>query len=138
MLFIDLRKAYDSIPRSPNWRVLETYGNPPALLSIIRSLHDDMKAEVTVGGNDQRLIGEKTRKPDRLKISELLFADDAVAVGTSRRSTEAAATVLEELISAWGLSLNISKTKLLVAGTPHSEDLQPLQLAGESVECVCV
>ena len=79
-----------------------------------------------------KLIGERTRKPDRLKISELLFADDAAAVGTSRRSMEAAATALEELISAWGLSLNISKTKLLVSGTPHSEDLQPLQLAGGS------
>ena len=184
MLFIDLRKAYDSIPRSPLWHVLEKYGIPPTLLSIIRSLHDGMKAEVTVDGNltpnievcnglrqgcviapslfnlyfnlvirqwqrkcadfgvdilykcNGKLIGERTRKPDRLKISELLFADDAAAVGTSRRSMEAAATVLEELISAWGLSLNISKTKLLVAGTPHSEDLQPLQLAGGSVECV--
>ena len=156
---------------------------PPTLLSIIRSLHDGMKAEVTVDsyltpdfevcnglkqgcmiapslfnlyfnlvisqwqkcadfGVDilykcgRKLIGERTQKPDRLKISELLFADDAAAVGTSRRSMEAAATALEELISAWGLSLNISKTKLLVAGIPHSEDLQPLQLAGGSVECV--
>ena len=50
-----------------------------------------------------KLIGERTQKPDRLKISELLFA----AVGTSRRSMEAAATALEELISAWGLSHNI-------------------------------
>ena len=83
-----------------------------------------------------KLIGERTGKPDRLKFSELLFADDAAAVGTSRRSMETAATALEELISAWGLSLNISKTNLLVAGTPHSEDLQPLQLAGGSVECV--
>ena len=49
---------------------------------------------------------------------------------------EAAAISREELITAWGLSLNIPKTKLLVAGTPHSEDLQPLQLAGENVECV--
>ena len=76
------------------------------------------------------------QKPDRLKNSELLFADDAAAVGTSRRSMEAAATALEELITAWGLSLSIPKTKLLVAGTPHSEDLQPLQLAGGSAECV--
>ena len=37
---------------------------------------------------------------------------------------EAAATTLEELISAWGLLLNLSKTKLLVAGTPHSEDVR--------------
>ena len=145
MLFIDLSKAYDSIPHSPLWRMLEKYGIPPALLSIIRSLHDDMKAEVTVDGNltpdfevrnglrqgcvialsvfnlyfnliisqlqkkcadfgidilykcGGKLIGERTWKPDRLKISGLLFADDAAAVGTSRRSLETVATALEEL-----------------------------------------
>ena len=83
-----------------------------------------------------KLVGERTRKPGSLKVSELQFADDAAAVGTSRRSMEAAATVLEGLISDWGLSLSIPKTKLMVAGTPHSEDLQPLQLAGGNVECV--
>ena len=51
MLFIDLRKTYDCIPRSPLRRMLEKYGIPPALLSIICSLHDGMKAEVTVDGN---------------------------------------------------------------------------------------
>ena len=83
-----------------------------------------------------KLVGERTQKPDRLKIFELLCADDAAAVGTSRRSMKAAATALKGLITAWGLSLNIPETKLLVAGTPHSEDLQPLQLTGGSVECV--
>ena len=160
------------------------YGFPPTLLSIIHSLHDGMKAEVTVNGNltpdfevcnglrqgcviepslfnlyfnlvishwqkkcadfgvdimykwGGKLVGERTWKPDRLKIYELLFADDAAAVGTSRRSVKAAATALERLISSWGQSLNIPKTMLLVAGTPHSEDLQPLQLAGGSVDCV--
>ena len=51
MLFIDLRKAHDSILRSPLWQVLEKYGIPPTLLSIIGSLHDGMKVEVTVIGN---------------------------------------------------------------------------------------
>ena len=131
MLFIDLRKVYDSISRSPLWHVLEKYGIPPTLLSIIRSLHDGMKAEVTVDGNltpdfevcnglrqgcviapslfnlyfnlviSQRqkcadfgvdilykcggkLIRERTRKPDRLKISKLLF--HTAAIGTSSRN----------------------------------------------------
>ena len=51
MLFIDLRKVYDSISRSTLWYVLEKYGIPPTLLSIIHSLHDGMKAEVTVDDN---------------------------------------------------------------------------------------
>ena len=38
MLFIDLRKAYDSIPCSLLWHVLEKYGIPPSLLNIVCSL----------------------------------------------------------------------------------------------------
>ena len=50
MLFIDLQKAYDSVPRQALWRALENYGVPEAMMQMIRSLHDGMKAEVTVDG----------------------------------------------------------------------------------------
>ena len=46
MLFVDLRKAYDSVPRSALWKVLGKCGVPPAMLSIIQSIHDGMQAEV--------------------------------------------------------------------------------------------
>ena len=49
-LFVDLRKAYDSVPRQTLWAVLRKYGIPPPLVNIIQSLHDGMKAEVTVNG----------------------------------------------------------------------------------------
>ena len=45
VLFVDLQKAYDSIPRSAMWTVLESYGVPPTMLSVIRSFHDNMLAE---------------------------------------------------------------------------------------------
>ena len=51
LLFVDLRKAYDSVPREALWQVLRKYGVPPSLVTIIRSpLHDGIKAEVTVDG----------------------------------------------------------------------------------------
>ena len=50
-LFVDLRKAYDSVPRSALWRVLEKCGVPPKLLTIARSFHQDMHAEVRLGGS---------------------------------------------------------------------------------------
>ena len=186
MLFIDLRKAYDSIPRQALWCVLEKYGIPPTMLSVMCSLHEGMRAGVTVDGQvasefevcngliqgcviaptffnlyfnvvvnqwrekcsdfgvdilykcGGKLVGERTRRPCHLRISELLFADDAVAVGTSRSGIEHAAGVLDDLISKWGLTLSISKTKLLVAGTPCSEEgeMRPLKLGGGEVECV--
>jgi len=45
-LFIDLKKAYDSVPRAALWQVLEKYGVPPTLLSIFHSFHKVMKASV--------------------------------------------------------------------------------------------
>ena len=48
ILFVDLRKAYDLVPRKALWTVLLKYGIPPVLVNIIKSLHEGMKAEVTV------------------------------------------------------------------------------------------
>ena len=50
MLFVDLCKAYDSIPRQALWLALHKYGIPPHLIQLIQSLHEGMKAEVAVGG----------------------------------------------------------------------------------------
>ena len=50
MLFVDLRKAYDFIPRQALWLVLHKYGIPTQLIQLIQSLHERMKAEVAVGG----------------------------------------------------------------------------------------
>ena len=48
-LFVDLRKACDSVPRVALWHVLEMWC-PPQMLRIVRSFHEDMQAEVRVGG----------------------------------------------------------------------------------------
>ena len=50
-LFIDLKKAYDSVPRAALWQVLEQYGVPPTLLSVVRSFHESMKASIGVRSN---------------------------------------------------------------------------------------
>ena len=48
MLFVDLRKAYDSIPRQALQLVLLKYGIPQRMVNNIMSLHEGMKAEVLV------------------------------------------------------------------------------------------
>ena len=71
-------------------------------------------------------------------MSEFLFADDAAAVGASRRSMERAASILKSVISEWDLVWSIPKTKLLVAGAPsdEEEELRALQLDESVIECV--
>ena len=48
LLFVDLRKAYDSVPREAMWMILSKYGIPERLISIIRSFHDNMQARISI------------------------------------------------------------------------------------------
>ena len=50
-VFVDLKKAYNSIPRLALWRVLEKLGVPPTMLSLIKSLHEGMTAQIRVTSN---------------------------------------------------------------------------------------
>ena len=56
VLFVDLKKAYDSVPRQALWRVLENYGVPPTILSVIKSLHEGMTAVMRVGDSSTDVI----------------------------------------------------------------------------------
>ena len=56
LTFVDLRKAYDSVPPAAMWRVLEKYGFPLRMVSLIRSFHEGMTAELRVMG--EALEGE--------------------------------------------------------------------------------
>ena len=50
LVFVDLKKAYDSVPRAALWRALEKLGIPSSVVSLIQSFHDGMKAQVRVSG----------------------------------------------------------------------------------------
>ena len=50
LLFVDLKKAYDSVPRTALWRALEKLGVPDLVIVIIRSFHQGMKAKVCISG----------------------------------------------------------------------------------------
>ena len=50
MLFVELRKAYDSVPRQALWKVLERYGVPAKTLNVVKSFHIvRLHAEVKLG-----------------------------------------------------------------------------------------
>lgn len=50
MAFVDLRKAYDSVPRSALWLVLRKYGVHGKLLELLQDLHVGTQAAVKLNG----------------------------------------------------------------------------------------
>ncbi len=50
LLFVDLRKAYDSVPRQAMWLILSKYGVPSVIVELLKTLHDNTTAEVKVNG----------------------------------------------------------------------------------------
>jgi len=84
-----------------------------------------------------KLVGERTRKRLSYGITELLFADDGVIVCFTRQDMEEAARVFDEVAAEFGLTVNMVKTKLFIAGSNLEEgDLALLYIFGQLVEQV--
>lgn len=80
-------------------------------------------------------MGKQTRRLSKVTVSEFQFADDVAVVGLTREEIERAAHTLDEVVSEWGLTANLSKTKLIVVnGAFYSDVLQPISIRGEFIE----
>ena len=55
LLFVDLRKAYDLVPQSAMWLVLQKYGVPTVVVDLVRGLHENMEATVSVAGESAQI-----------------------------------------------------------------------------------
>ena len=51
VLFVELTKAYDSVPRKALWQMLGRIGVPEETIRMVRSLHEGMEAVVRVGND---------------------------------------------------------------------------------------
>ena len=51
ILFLDLVKAFDRVPRELLWALLERFGVPPKLMNLLRAIHRGVKVKFEVEGH---------------------------------------------------------------------------------------
>jgi len=80
MAFIDLKKAFDTVHRQTLWKVLGKIGCINKLITIIRILHDNMKASVLVDGDHSKEFPVNTGIKQGCVIAPTLFSIFLTAV----------------------------------------------------------
>ena len=71
--FVDFRKAFDSIHRDSLWKILQHYGVPEKLVSVIKLLYTDFSAQVLCEGELTDAFQVRTGVKQGCVLSPFLF-----------------------------------------------------------------
>lgn len=140
-LFVDFKAAFDSIERNALFYKLSNMGMSRKMLSIIQSLYDNNKAAVWDGTHTSEWFDTEQGvkqgcllspllfalfindlesnlpggiKYNNVAIKLLMYADDIVLFAESPTSLQRMINRLHEYCLQWSLTVNLSKTKVMV------------------------
>ncbi len=142
-LFLDFKKAYDSIKRSKMYQILVFLGIPKKLVKLIQVCLNGSTGRVRVGGNisEPFLIRDGLKQGNEMSTTlfnltleyvvrklqvgnpgvtlngttQILgYADDLVLLGDSREAVKTNAEILMEAAGCTGLEVSEEKTKYMV------------------------
>ncbi|VDP32583.1 unnamed protein product [Schistosoma curassoni] len=71
--FIDYEKAFDSVDRTPLWKLLRHYGVPQKIVNIIRNSYDELNCKILHGGQLTKSFKVKTGVRQGCLLSPFLF-----------------------------------------------------------------
>jgi len=72
--FNDVRKAFDSIHQPALWKILQQYGFPTKIVTVIQKLYEESSSAVRVNGDTSSWFQVETGVRHGCILSPLLFA----------------------------------------------------------------
>ena len=133
LAFIDLRKAFDSVPSDALWHVLRAYGTPPLLVELLMDLHAGTLAAVRLGALKGEAFSVSCGVRQGCVIAPLLFNVFIDFVATIVRQA------LARMPSTCGISAAFRSEgrPLSAAGVVSPSDHIPLLMYADDMALTC-
>ena len=154
--FVDLEKAYDTVPRELVFATLRWMGVPEAEVRLVEGIYDGTKARVVVdsGLSSEFGVGIGLRQGSALSpllfimvmelisrkastkspLRKMLYADDLAVVMDSKEELQMALSEWKELFERHGLRMSLDKTEVVSVGKDREE--LNITLGGEAIKQV--
>ena len=154
MVFIDLEKAYDRVPRQEVWRCLAEQGVPEKYVRLVKDTYEDARTQVntSIGVTDKitvrvglhqgsslspylfdMLLDVMVRGTKEQPPWCMVFADDIVLCSTRREHVERKLEEWRRAMEERGLKICRNKTEYLGCNEHQDADIH---LQGETVKGV--
>ncbi|XP_063685824.1 uncharacterized protein LOC134819652 [Bolinopsis microptera] len=126
ILFIDFKKAFDSVHRGLLMKILLAYGIPKKIVGLIQRMYADTFAQGRDFGFN--LHPRRSRRSPAVKVTDADFADDLALITDSVAEAQDFLRSLELAAKSVELHLNEGKTKYM--GINIRDDDSPTLVAG--------
>ena len=143
LAFVDLEKAFDTVPRQMAITTLRWMGAPESEVKMVEAMYENTKARVVVGSGMSNefqvniglrqgsalspllfilvmeLISRKISTTDALR--KIMYADDLVIVAEHREELQGALEEWNDMFKKHGLKMNLDKTEVMWVGKQREE-----------------
>ncbi|KAH9245079.1 hypothetical protein BASA81_017467 [Batrachochytrium salamandrivorans] len=113
VLFIDIRKAFDTVPVGALLWKLQNMGFPRRTLAFLKALYTSSSARARAGSLLSGPIPIPGLPRDTNPIRGLMYADDVAVFADSEQSLLAASTAIEQWANQWEMQFGVAKCGII-------------------------